>query len=153
MKTTVALLRSLACDRHGSVVIETAFVVPVLAILALGGFEASRIVSRQVELQTAASEAASIVLASPPEEAAERDTIEDVVEASTALADDEVIFVHLFRCGSANTLVTDSDTCATADDISEFIQITMTDSYTPIWTSFGIGGPLNYRVRRRVQIS
>lgn len=148
-----ALLRTLRRDRQGSVVIETAFVVPILAILALGGFEASRIVSRQVELQTAASEAAAIVLANPPDEAAERSTIEDVVEASTDLDDGQVTFAHLFRCGSATSLVADSDTCASTDDISEFIQMTMTDTYSPIWTSFGVGSDLNYRVRRRVQIS
>lgn len=142
-----------ARDERGSVVIETAFVVPILAVLALGGFEASRIVSRQVELQTAASEAAAIVLANPPDEAAERSTVESVVEASTDLEADQVTFAHLFRCGSATTLVSDSDTCATTDDISEFIQMTITDTYDPIWTSFGVGSALNYRVRRRVQIS
>ncbi len=140
-------------DNCGSVVIETAFVVPILAVLAMGGFEASRIVSRQVELQTAASEAAAIVLANPPDEAEERTIIESVIESSTDLAADKVSLALRYRCGSANTLVETSEECASTDVISEFVLVTMADTYTPIWTGFGIGSPLNYRVKRRVQIS
>lgn len=140
-------------DCGGSVVIETAFVVPILAVLAMGGFEASRIVSRQVELQTAASEAAAIVLANPPDEAAERSTIESVIESSTELATNKVTLALKYRCGSATTLVDTSEECAQTDVISEFVLVTMNDSYTPIWTGFGFGETLNFRVRRRVQIS
>ena len=147
------LIGSLARDASGSVVIETAFVVPILAILAMGGFEASRIVSRQVELQTAASEAAAIVLANPPDEAAERTTIESVIESSTELAANKVTLSLKYRCGSATALVDSSDDCAETDVISEFVLVTMNDTYTPIWTGFGVGSTLNYRVRRRVQIS
>lgn len=148
-----ALLNQLRSDDRGSVVIETAFVVPILAVLALGGFEASRIVSRQVELQTAASEAAAIVLANPPDEAAERSTIESVIESSTELAANKVTLALRYRCGSAVSLVETSEECAETDVISEFVLVTMADTYTPIWTGFGIGSPLNYRVKRRVQIS
>lgn len=140
-------------ETAGSVVIESAFVIPVLAILALGGFEASRIVSRQTELQTSASEAASIVLANPPDDAAQRDVIEDVIEASTGLEDDEVTLQLKYRCDSSTSLVDSASVCGSTDVISEFIMLTITDVYTPIWVDFGISGPVNYNVSRRVQVS
>lgn len=146
-------VRRFLTDTSGSVVIETAFVVPVLAVLALGGFEASRIVARQTELQSAASEAAAVVLANPPNLQSERDTIEDIVEASTGLADDKVLLILKYRCGTANTLTDVAAGCSIDESVAEYIQIQMSDIYTPIWTGFGIGSPVNYNVQRRVQIS
>ena len=45
-----ALLARLRHDASGAAIVETAVVVPVLAILSLGGFEVSNIVARQSEL-------------------------------------------------------------------------------------------------------
>ncbi|WP_171033005.1 TadE/TadG family type IV pilus assembly protein [Qipengyuania marisflavi] len=150
LRTFIARLRD---DAHGTVVIETAFVVPILALLALGGFETSRIVSRHSELQAAAAEAAAIVLASTPDEESERDTIEDVVEASTGLIDSKVSLNFKYRCDTTGLLTEDLDSCGSGAVVSEFIIIVMRDTYTPLWTEFGIGSAINYRVQRRVQIS
>jgi len=43
--------------------------------------------------------------------------------------------------------------CTDAAQVSTYIKITLTDTYTPQWTSFGVGGPVNYSVVRMVQIS
>lgn len=146
-------LREFLRDAAGSVVIETAIVLPVLGTLALGGYEVSMIVSRHNELQVAAAEASAIVLARPPEDQAERDSIKDVVEASTGLADSNVTFAYKYRCDTDSALVDSSGSCGANDVISEFIIITMRDSYTPSWTEFGVGNTINYNVERRVQVS
>ena len=52
-----ALLRTLAAETRGAMIVETAVVAPVLILLALGCFEVSQIVSRQHELQSGISEA------------------------------------------------------------------------------------------------
>ena len=83
-------LSHLVRDKRGSAAIETAFVLPILATMVLGGVEASAIVSRQAELQTAAAEAAAVTLARAPDEAAERATLEAIIEQSTGLATDKV---------------------------------------------------------------
>lgn len=150
------LLRRLGSFRKneaGSVVIETAIVVPVLAIMAFGSFEASRIVSRHNELQVAVAEAAAIVLANVPDEQSELDTVEQVIETSTGLPADKVQLEIRYRCNSDASLTTDITTCPTGAVISEFIHINIWDTYDPIWKDFGIGETVSYDIRRRVQIS
>ena len=83
------MFKKLFKNETGSVAIETAFVVPILATMVLGGLEVSNIVSRQAELQTSAAEAAAVIVARPPEEASERDTIEAIIEASAGLPADQ----------------------------------------------------------------
>lgn len=134
-------------------VIETAIVAPVLLLLALGGFESSRVVARQTELQTAAAEAAAIVRASPPATTEHRTTIRDVVKTSLGLTDADVTITEKYRCGAAAAIVTDKTTCGTSDAVAIYIEVVITDSYVPIWTSFGIGSTVNYRVDRLVFIS
>lgn len=146
-------LRALIHDKAGSVVIETAFVLPVLATLAFGGFEVSRIVARNNELQAAAAEAAAVVMANAPDNQSDRDMIESIVEASTGLATDKVTLSQRFRCNADTSLVASVASCATGAEISEFIEIRMRDTYTPVWTSFGVGNPINFDITRRVQVS
>ena len=149
----IAALARFARDRRGTVVVETAIVLPVLAILVLGGFEVSRIVARNSELQSAAAEASAIVLANPPGDSDEKNTIEAIVESSSGLAADKVTLITRYRCNANTSLVAAVASCATNDEISEYIEIRMRDSYTPIWTSFGVGRTIQYDITRRVQIS
>jgi Flp pilus assembly protein TadG len=149
----IARLSDLTRDTRGTTVIETAFVLPVLATLAFGGFEVSRIVARNNELQAAAAEAAAVVIANPPENQSDRDTIELIVEASTGLAANKVTLTRRFRCNADTTLVAAAASCATNAEISEFLEIRMQDSYTPTWTDFGIGNTINFDITRRVQVS
>lgn len=145
------MLAKIVRDESGAVVIETAFVVPLMALMALGAFDASGMVSRQVELQTALAEASEIALSSPPKDAAERTTLKSVIKASTGLADGKVTIAPKYRCGTETKLVDDQGGCTT-DYYSSFVQITLTDTYTPIWTNFGIGKALNYSVQRTIQV-
>lgn len=140
-------------NEQGSVVIETAFILPILVMLCLGGFEVSRLVSRNNELQVAVAEAAAIALAKLPETQDDIDDLEDIIEASTGLDDANVTLTRKFRCNIDDEL-TSNDSCDDASAvISEFVEITVTDWYSPIWTDFGVGSTVNYDFTRRVQIS
>lgn len=146
------LLARLQGQQQGSVTIEVAIVAPVLLLLSLGGFDASSMVARQTELQSAAAEAAAIVQATPPTDEASRTTVRDVLKVSAGLADDQVSVVEIYRCGTSTDYVT-TNSCTSGEHVSKFIRTTMTDTYSPVWTNFGIGGPVNYNVVRTVQIS
>jgi Flp pilus assembly protein TadG len=153
-----ALLAALYRDSRGTMVIETAIVAPVLVLLSLGAFEASSIVSRQSELQSAAAEAVAIVMAATPETQAQIDEIEAAVENSSGIAAEDVTFSIKIRCGTSETLVdrdsldADSTVCGNQDLQSWFLLISMTDTYSPAWTDFGIGSDVVYEVERMVQL-
>jgi Flp pilus assembly protein TadG len=149
---TRALIPSLLRQQSGSVTIEVAIVAPVLLLLSLGGFDASSMVARQTELQSAAAEAAAIVQAVPPTDDASRTTVRDVLKVSAGLSDDQVSVVEIYRCGTSTAYVT-TNNCSAGEHVSKFIRATLTDTYAPVWTNFGIGGPVDYDVVRTVQIS
>lgn len=140
-------------DTRGTMAIETAIVAPMLIVLSLGGFEVSAMVARQSELQSAAAEAVEIVMAASPETQTHIDQIEAVVEGSTGLPEDNVTFELMYRCATAEELTLDQTACADENTLSTFIVITMSDTYTPVWTEYGIGGPMDYNLERTVQVS
>ena len=145
-------IQSLRGDSEGAMVIETAFVLPILVLLGLGGFEASQMVARNTELQTALAEATAVALAVTPDTQGDVDTIEDIVEASTGLGEDKVKFTKKYRCASDVDLVTEETSCSVGTLVSEFIEIDVSDTYTPIWTEFGIGKDVNFQKVQLVQI-
>lgn len=137
---------------EGAMVIESAFVLPILILLSLGGFEVSRMVAQSTEAQTALAEATAVTLATTPDTQDEIDTIEDIVEKSTGLAEDSVDFTKMFRCGTDEVLVEDETACSTDTIVAEFLEISVTQVYDPIWTSFGISGPVKTTKTQLVQI-
>lgn len=138
-------------NENGSMAIETAFVIPILLILALGGFEVSSIVARQTELQSAAAEAAAVVRATIPETAEQRTTVRDILVTSTGLTEEQVTITEIYRCGTADDYVANSGTCGGATQYT-FIQVDITDTYNPVWTQFGISDGFTYNISRTVQI-
>lgn len=136
-----------------AVVIETAFVTPVLITLALGGYEASRIVSRQHELQTGAAEAEAIVLAANQGATTNTTTLKTILENSLGLQSNQITVGKLYRCGTNNTLAVDTSNCGTGQDVSTYVRLRLTDTYTPAWTQFGMGSTLTFNVVRTVQLS
>ena len=146
-------LAELYLDERGSMMIESAFVIPVLGMLSLGGFEASQAVARNTELQSAMAEATAISLAKMPRTQAEIDTIEDIVEDSSGLADEQVTISRSYRCNTDTTKTSDGTACAEGDLVSQFIDIKMKETYTPVWTHFGIGGKIDMTLTRSVQIA
>ncbi len=150
MRTILAALRR---SEHGSTVIETAIVAPVLALMALGGYDVSRMISRQHELQGGAVEMQTIVLAATSGTATNTSTIKTALVNTMGLSANDVTVTKIYRCSTTTTLVTDSSTCPSGNKVSTYVKVTLTDTYTPTWTSFGVGGAFNYNVSRMVQVS
>jgi Flp pilus assembly protein TadG len=144
-------LHRLAVQTRGTMAIETAIIAPILIVMSVGGFEVSSMVARQSELQSAAAEAAAIVRAVIPEEASQRTTIRDVVKVSTGLDNNHVSVAEIYRCGTSTAYVT-TDNCTGGVHVSKYIRVRIQDTYTPTWTQFGVGGPIDYDVQRTVQI-
>lgn len=140
-------------DISGAVVIETAFVIPALALLSLGGFEVSNIVARQSELQSAAAEAAAIALAAKPDTSEKIDTVKAVIETSTGLGEDNVALSTVYRCQDMEGFFASVESCEEDTVAWRYLQINMTDTYQPIWTQFGVGSPLNFNVTRNVLVA
>lgn len=133
--------------------VETAIVVPVLALMGLGTFDVSRLVSKQQDLQSAANEATQIILAAANGSGINSDDLHDILVSSLDLQDDQLTISQLFRCDDAATTTTDATSCNTSKPIYEYVKLEITDSYTPVWTNFGVGQTIDYDVQRTVQIS
>ena len=160
-------LHAVVRDDKGSMAIETAFIAPILLILALGGFEASTMIARQTELQSAAAEAAAVVRAVAPEDQAGRDTVRGIVatsicgnntpevsEGKSVCGDEDQISVEvtpLKRCGTASDYVSDATSCGT-ETAYRFIRVDLSDTYSPIWTEWGVANGFTYNVSRTVQV-
>lgn len=147
-----AFLSRFQRDTDGAMIIETAIIAPVLVLMSLGAFQVSGMVARQSELQSAAAEASAIALAAKPDTDAKLVTVKNVVMASTGLTTDKVTIQAAVRCGTSQNYVTATDSCGTQRP-SRYVKIYLTDTYTPAWTQFGVGSPLNYNVTRYVMIS
>ncbi|WP_128892661.1 TadE/TadG family type IV pilus assembly protein [Erythrobacter sp. HKB08] len=149
MKNLCSLIR----DIRGTMAIETAIVAPVLVLLALGTFEVSNIVSRQHELQTAANEGEVIALATARGATVEVSTIKEILAKSVSLSDDQITISRFYRCNDSDVTTTDPDSCGTDAVVASYIELDITDTYTPVWTQFGVGKPIDFNVERTVQLS
>lgn len=160
MKRLVKFLR----EERGSVLIETALVAPVLVMMTLGGVEISSIVARQTELQSIAGNAMEIILVSAPQDDA--DVARTTDEAKTYIAQaagltpttgnkpasGQVSIYKRYRCGN-NSARQATEGCANeAQTISTFLVIHLKDTYTPVWTNYGIGHAMTFEIKRSVQI-
>lgn len=148
MMAFFSTLRS--CDR-GTTVIETAFVAPILAVMAIGTFEMGTMVQKQQELQSAASEAEAIVLAAAAGTGVTSTKLKSMLVASTGLPENKITLTAKWRCGNNATLRTDN-ACPTGQRAYEFVETKFEATYTPTWTGFGLGQPLNYAVTRTIQV-
>lgn len=148
-------LRKFFClgrDDRGTMAIETALITPLLATMALGVFEVSNIISHEQQLQSAASEASEIILAAAGGSGISSADLEDIIEASLNLNDSQLVIADKYRCGTATTLSSTPPTC-TGQQIYSYVELTLTDTYSPVWTHFGVASPVNYTVVRTVQVS
>lgn len=146
--TARALFR---CER-GAVVIETAIAVPLLSILALGAFDLSKIIARQIDLQSCAHHAQEIALSSNWGGHNDVSLITSILADSFDLRDDQIAVKKLYRCDADDTMTEDETACAEEAFVSTYVQVTLTDTYTPLWTKFGVGSPHTFNVVRMVRL-
>ena len=138
-------------DEEGAIAIETAIVVPVLFLMALGGIDYGSMLARQLELQNAMAEASQIALAAAPTDAAARQAVKEVLQTSTGLDTDHVSIVERYRCGTTDAYVADSDLCGT-DPYSRFIQIEIIEHYEPVWSKITDADDVDFKLVRMVQV-
>ena len=150
IRRLLALLRD---DERGAVIIETAIVAPVLALLGLGAFQVSQVVARQHELQTGADDAASMALAGWDSDTGDTNVIKEVLKRTLSLSDSEVTITPKFRCNSDTVYVNARADCASDAIVTTYLRIELTDTYTPMWADFGVGEPVVYDVERTVLVS
>ncbi|WP_271077781.1 TadE/TadG family type IV pilus assembly protein [Aurantiacibacter sp. MUD61] len=151
MMRALARVARIRRNDDGSMAIETAFVAPILLVLALGGFEVSSMVARQTELQSAAAEAAAVVRATIPDTEEKRTTVRNILVTSTGLTNEQVTVTQIYRCGTADDYVTTADSCGSQPEY-KFIRVDISDTYTPVWTKFGVNSGFDFNVSRTVQI-
>jgi len=152
------ILSGLKRDQRGSMAIETAIVAPVLAMMAVGTFEAGSMVSRQQELQSAAAEAETVILAAATGPGADSNEVKDVIEQSLGLAPtadnpEPVKLEQRFRCNDSEELLLDGAGCDPGLPVFQYVLLQVTDTYEPVWTDFfGIGSPVEYNIVRTIQV-
>lgn len=149
----INLLHRLLRDERGTALIETAIVAPTLILMSVGGFQVSQVVARQNELNAGADEATAMVQAGWQDSTDQRTALTSAIQASLRLNANQVAIVSKYRCGTSDNYVDDKTTCASGEIVATFLRITLTDQYTPAWTSFGVGSPVNFTVQRTVQVS
>jgi Flp pilus assembly protein TadG len=145
-KCILAFLR----NTRGSMAIETAIVAPVLILMSLGTFEASTIVARQHELQTGAAEGEIIAMAAAQGALTNAAEIQTIIADSLDLPLEKVVVQRLYRCNANTNRVSAKSNCGTDAVVTSYMQIKITDTYTPVWTQFGVGGPIDFEVDRMV---
>lgn len=149
----IALLPRLIRNARGSMAIETALVAPVLIMMTLGVFETGTMIARQHELQSVANESEIIAVATNRGAVTDLTQLKAIIRNSVDLAADEVAVTQSYRCGIASEFVPQISDCAEGDVVSTYLNIHITEAYTPTWVAFGVGRPLNFSVRRTVQVS
>lgn len=148
-----SILCELRRSNEGAVVIETAVATPVLAVLALAAFDLSQIVVRQIELQSCADQGEELALSSSWGADNDVNLIASILSESFNLQDGQIEVKKLFRCDDNETLVEDDAACNEGASVSTYVRITLTDSYTPLWTKFGIGSMHDFNLVRQVRLS
>ncbi len=163
-------LRRLHADTRGSALIETAFIAPVLIMMSLGGVEVANMVKRQHELQNAAAKAAEIMMAAHPEDEAALSTVMQqlaaTIQADTGLTttaigaaiepdetkNDVGYVMTRYRCGNATNFKKANTGCTDSPNAQRFVVFLLRDRYTPVWTDYGLGDNVQFRVEKTVQI-
>lgn len=133
-------------------VIETAIVAPVLVLLSIGAYDASRVFGRQTELQSAVAEATSVALAANAGAATDTIKVKEILVDATDLPASGVTVTKVYRCGEDTDLVATSAGCDADEQVSTYMEIRLVDAYNPLWCSLGIGSAIDYDVTRTVQI-
>lgn len=148
----LAILGALVRDGRGTMAIETALVAPLLGIMALGAFDVSRMVAREQHLQSAANEASEIILAAAAGSGIQSTDLETLLESSLSLGASQVTLAQQFRCGTSAAVPPPQPTCATGEQLYIYVKLTVIDTYSPAWTHFGVGEPVDFNIVRTVQI-
>lgn len=137
----IARLQTLRGDERGTAVIEFAFIAPVLALMTIGAADLANAFGHKLMLEQAAQRSIEKIMQTTGVLTVE-DTIaqEAVCQYNGTNSDGScktspittanVTVVHRLECNGV--LTTDPD-CASGETESRWVQVTVTDSYTPMF--------------------
>ena len=139
----IRLLRSLRRDNSGAVLIEFAFVSPILALMAVGAIDMSNAFGKKLQLEQAAQRSIEKVMQTTGEQTVENTIAAEAVcqyngtnengTCKTApITTANVTVTHRLECNGTVT-VNDDDVCADGETESRWIQVVVRDNYEPMF--------------------
>lgn len=124
-------LRALLTDERGNSFVEMALITPLLTALLVGTVDISRAYSARVRLEQAAQRAIEKVQVSNYVET-DNPTIES--DAETAAGNGSTATVtDWLQCGTSADKLAYTDACASGVTIARYVQVSITDTYTPMF--------------------
>ena len=125
----IKLLRTLARDSRGAAVVELALVSPMIALLTVGVVDMSNGFSKKLKIEQAAQRSIEKIM-----NTSASDTIENTLAAEAAhqggVPLGNVTVSYRLECDGA---LTDAEECAEDQQTSQWITVTVTDSYQPLF--------------------
>ena len=130
-------LRALWRDKRGTAVVELAIVSPMIALLTVGVVDLSNGFGKKLKIEQAAQRSIEKIM-----NTSASDTIKNTLAAEAAAqADvplDNVEVSYRLECDGA---VTEAEECGEEQETSQWISVTVTDKYVPIFKRyFGSSG-------------
>lgn len=119
-------------DERGNSFVEMALIAPVFAALLVGTVDISRAYSARIELEQAAQRATERVQAIQYVEA-DKSTIKADAEEAAGTGSTATVTDWL-QCGTSATHKTYSDTCADGEAMARYVQVSISKTYTPLFT-------------------
>ena len=134
-----AFLRRLLGDRRGVAVIELALTAPIIAALVIGVADTSNAFSRKLALEQAAQRSIEKIMqttaVTTPVDALKAEAVAQAGGGLT-LADVQVVYT-LFCVSSTGVFTVNADydegTCTSGSTESRYLEVRVTDEYTPIF--------------------
>lgn len=137
-------LKNLSRDDRGAVIVELAIVAPMIALLTVGIVDMSNGFSRKLKIEQAAQRSIEKIM-----NTSASDTIENTLAAEAAAQAnvplDNVTVAYRLECDG---VVTDADECGEDQESSQWISVTVTDKYEPMFARHfgGINGDGTYHL-------
>lgn len=149
MKTMVAQIRSLLGREDGVAAIELGLAAPILALMAVGIADLSNAYSRKLALEQAAQRSIEKNMQTTGTRApVDELKAEAVAQAGGGLTTADVTVRYTLYCVSSAGAFTkkdnfDTDTCASGSSEARYLEVVVTDDYTPMFPLRV--GPVNTR--------
>ena len=150
-------LQSLRRDKRGAVIIEFAFVAPILALLTIGVVDMSNAFGKKLMLEQSAQRSIEKIMQTTGELTVEETIANEAVCQyngtnangtckTSPITTANVTVTHRLECNGV--LTTDPD-CASGETESRWVQVTVWDDYEPMFPVHfsGISSNGKYRVQ------
>ena len=123
------LPRKLARNQRGSVIIELAFIAPILATMIVGIVDLSAAYGRKLVLEQAAQRAVEKIMQTTGEDTVD-DTIRNEAAAAAGIPVSQVSVAFTMTCAGVSTNY--ATQCTDNSTEVRYIEISLWDTYTPI---------------------